>query len=78
MLPRKAKRHLFRTQSLVGLGIDFQYPLPKLHILQLPVGRPMPQVLVVGTAVDSNHPAKDGYGMLRGQGVDDVSSLLRF
>ena len=72
MLPRKAKRHLFCTQPFVGLGIDFQYPLPNLHILQLSTGGLMPQVLVVGAAVDSKHPTEDGDGMLTGQGVDGI------
>lgn len=70
MLPRKAECHLLRAQSLVGLRIKLQYPLPKLHILLLPAGGLMPQVLIVGATVDSKHSAEDGDGMLRGQGID--------
>ncbi len=46
--------------------------LPREAKRHLSAGRRMPQVLVVGAAVDSEHPAEDGDGMLRGQGVDGV------
>ena len=35
----------------------------------------MPQVLVVGAAVDLQNPAEDGDGMLAGQGVNGLQSL---
>lgn len=75
MLPRKTEGHLLRPQPFVGPGVNLQYPLPNLHILLLPAGGLTPQVLVVGAAVDTKHPAEDGDGMLTGQGVDGVQSL---
>lgn len=35
----------------------------------------MPQVLVVGAAIDPKHPAEDGDGVLTGQSVDGLPSL---
>lgn len=35
----------------------------------------MPQMLAVGAAVDTRYPAKDGYGMLTGQDINDIPSL---
>ena len=35
----------------------------------------MPQMLVVGAAVDTKYPAEDGDGMLTGQGINGIYSL---
>ena len=72
MLPCKTEGHLLDTQPFVGLGADLQNPLSNLHILLLPVRGPMPQMLVVGAAVDFEHPAEDGDGMLVGQDINGV------
>ena len=75
ILPRKTEGQLPDAQPLVGSGVKLQNPLPKLHILPLPAGGLMPQVLVVGAAVDLKHPAQDGDGMLAGQGLNGGCSL---
>ena len=35
----------------------------------------MPQMLVVGAAVDPKHPTQDGDGVLAGQGLNGIQSL---
>ena len=75
ILPRKTEGHLPDAQPFVGTGIKRQDPLANLQILLLPAGGLMPQVLVVGAAVDLEHPAEDGDGVLAGQGVNGVQSL---
>ena len=75
MLPRKTESHLFDAQPFVGFSINFQNPLPNLHILLMPVGGLMPQMLVVGAAVDPKHPTQDGDGVLAGQGLNGIQSL---
>lgn len=57
------------------MGVELQYPLAYLPILPLPAGRLTPQVLVVGAAVDIEHPAENGDEMLAGQAVDGLYSL---
>lgn len=75
MLPRKTELYLLYAQPFVGLGVDLQDPLPDFHVFLLPACGLMPQVLVVGTAVDPQHPAEDGDGMLAGQGINSIQSL---
>ena len=75
MLPRKTEGHLLYTQPFVRSGVDLQDPLSDLHVLLLPAGGLTPQMLVVAAAVDLEHPAEDGDGMLAGQGIDGAQSL---
>lgn len=75
MLPRKTEGHLFNAQPFVSLDVDLQDPLADLHVFLLPPGGLPPPVLVIGAAVDPQHPAEDGDGMLAGQGVDGFQSL---
>jgi len=72
MLPRKAERHLFRSQPLVGPGVEFQNPLPDFHIFLLPAGRLAPEMLVICTPVDLQHPAENSNGVLARQGIDGI------
>ena len=75
MLPRKTESHLPDAQPLVGSGVDLQDPPADLQILLLSVRGLPPQVLIIGAAVDPEHTAEDGDGMLAGQGVDGAYSL---
>ena len=75
MLPCKTESHLPDAQPLIGSGISLQDPSADLQVLLLPAGGLPPQVLIIGAAVDSEHAAEDGDGMLAGQGVDGAYSL---
>lgn len=69
----RTEGHLLDSQSFASLDADLQDLFSDLHIFLLTAGGLMPQMFVAGAAVDSEHPAGDGDGMLARQGANGSS-----
>lgn len=75
IFPRKTEFHFAGAQTLVRLGVDLQYPAFQQLVFLLPGRGLTAEMFVIGTAVDTEHPAQNGDPVLSGKRLNGAQSL---